>query len=69
MDGAAENNPQILLRRLKMRYRADQEAGFHWIVNSAGQTVSAVKTDGYTRNPDLPRLDTFRLVPLPAIRD
>ena len=54
---------------LEMRYRADQEVSFHWVVNSAGKIVSAEKVDAYARNPDLPRLETFRLGPLPPIRD
>ena len=54
--------------KLVMQYRAAPEAGFGWIVNSAGEIVSVEKGDAYNRNSDLPRLDTFDLRPLRPIR-
>ena len=52
---------------MKMRYLADPGAGFDWIVNAAGEVVSAERNDDYTRNLELPRLETFRLGPLPPV--
>ncbi len=50
-----------------MRYRADARFAFNWVVNSAGEVVSADQDDAYSRDSTLPSLESFRLDTLPPI--